>query len=169
MSVPSHRTMFNQVPPQHAPAAQELPTTKQPLGLHSPNLLFLPVHSKTCLGNCPFVLRLAKPFLVLKYNFNKLNTQLHLLVNYRKLYCFQSINRVIRQLSVTYNNAQDFNFSILYNESHQRVKREASCSQGSPSPTEYYKQRALNIQCKTRLLLQTLKAESCGSFHLLIL
>lgn len=115
---PSHRTRPCLTRDHPNSCCSGIANNKEPLGLHSPNLLFLPVHSKTCLGNCPFVLHLAKPFLVLKYNFNKLNTQLHLLVNYRKLYCFQSINRVIRQLSVTYNNAQDFNFSILYNESH---------------------------------------------------
>lgn len=81
VSVPLRRTVFHQGLPRHHPAAQELPTAKQPRGLHSPNLLFLPVHSKTFLGNCPFVLHLAKSFLVLKYNFNKLNTQLHLLAN----------------------------------------------------------------------------------------
>lgn len=76
MCVPLHCTLFNQGAPQPPPSGdQGMLTAKQALGLLSPNLLFLTVHSKTLMANHPFALHLAKYSLILKYNFYKLNTQ----------------------------------------------------------------------------------------------
>lgn len=150
--VPLHCTLLNHGQRWHSPSSgSERLTVKEIQELCNPNQLFLAVQSRAFLGNCPVVLPLAKCSLVLK---NVLWTiqilrQPHLLVNYMRLYCFQSVNWVITCLSVTGNTAQDSTF-VFCTRNGTDESREAPRCQGSLSPNRYYKNVALNFQCLSK-------------------